>query len=146
MDATVALIRHISEHVAAYYDEANKLLRVQYIGSVTPAVTAEFYHWLGEVIKKHPEKVVTARGSVYDFRSVTEIANSNVSSTARQSDQVNHQMDLHNHPVAIIIKDVAQGAVLTVTMKLTGQQDRKRIVKTEAEALTFIDDFHNQLK
>jgi hypothetical protein len=142
MNETVALIRYISDHIAAYYDEERHILRVKYLGIMTPAVTSEFYHWLGSMIKSYPTKVMTSRGSIFDFRDVTEFANSNISSTARQSEQVNQQTDLHNHPVAIIARDAIQSATLTVTMRLSGQQDRKRIVKSEAEALAFIDDFH----
>ncbi len=142
MNETVALVRYISEHIAAYYDEERQILRVKYLGVLTPAVTAEFYQWLGSIIKAQPAKVMTARGSIYDFRDVTEFANSNISSTARQSEQVNQQADLQNHPVAIIAKDAIQSATLTVTMRVSGQQDRKRIVKTEADAIAFIDEFH----
>ena len=142
MDETVALVRYISEHIAAYYDEERQILRVKYVGVMTPAVTSEFYHWLGSVAKSNPDKVLTARGSIYDFRDVTEFANSNISSTARQSEQVNQQLDLQNHPVAIIAKDAIQTATLTVTMRVNGQQDRKRIVKSETDALAFINDFH----
>lgn len=142
MDETVALVRYISEHIAAYYDEERLILRVKYLGVMTPAVTAEFYQWLGNIIRTNPEKVMTARGSIYDFRDVTEFANSNISSTARQSGQVNQQMDLQNHPVAIIAKDAIQSATLTVTMRVSGQQDRKRIVRTEADAIAFIEEFH----
>ena len=145
MDETVALVRHISETIAAYYDEERLLLRVKYRGVMTPAVTAEFYGWLVSAIKAHPEKVGHARGSIYDFRDVTEVVNSNISSTARQSEQVNQQIDLHNHPVAIITRDAVQSALLTVTMRLSGQQDRKRIVRTEQEAIAFIDAFHQKL-
>jgi hypothetical protein len=131
-----------SENIDAHYDEEQCLLFVRYRGVMSPAVTAQFYHWLGDVAKQHPQKVMAARGSIYDFREVTEFATSNLSSTARQSEQVNQQIDLHNHPVAIVARDAMQVALLTVTMKVSGQQDRKRIVRSEEEAAAFIETFH----
>jgi hypothetical protein len=137
-------VHHNSESINAYFDEDRKILCVTYRGVMSPAVTAEFYQWLGSIIRDNPAKVGTARGSVYDFRNVTEFANSNISSTQRQSQHVNQQVDLQDHPVAIIAKDALQTALLSATMKITGQQDRKRIVRSEQEALAFIDAFHRQ--
>ncbi|MDX2137184.1 MAG: hypothetical protein SF123_03745 [Chloroflexota bacterium] len=142
--STIHPVQHTSDTVTAYFDEDTRILRIAYHGVMSPAVTAEFYQWLGSVIKQYPAKVVTARGSIYDFRAVTEFANSNISSTQRQSQHVNQQVDLQDHPVAIIAKDALQTALLSATMKITGQQDRKRIVRNEQEAVSFIEAFHRQ--
>ena len=113
-------------------------------GQLPPATSAQFYQWLIESIKANPHLLTEARGSIYDFRDVTELANANMSSSQRQSQQVNQQVDLQNHPVALIVKDSVQRALLTATMRISPQQDRKRVVQSEAEAMAYIDSFHKQ--
>lgn len=133
-----------TESFTAYYDETQSILFVRYHGQVTPAVSAQYYQWLMSIIKENPERVGSARGSIYDFRDVKEVATSNMSSAQRQSQQVNQQADLQNHPVAVIARDTVQHGQLSVTMKISPQSDRKRIVRSDAEALAFIDAFHRK--
>ncbi|MCL4247347.1 MAG: hypothetical protein KJ065_04255 [Anaerolineae bacterium] len=133
-----------TEHYSAHYDAQRLLLFVRYQGALTPAISIQFYQWLIGAIKDNPHLLTEARGSIYDFRAVTELANTNMSSTQRQSQQVNQQVDLQNHPVALIAKDSVQQALLTATMRISPQQDRKKVVRSEAEALAFIDAFHEQ--
>lgn len=133
-----------NEHFSVHYDFEERLVRVRYKGQLTPATSAHFYQWLMDAIQANPQLLTEARGSIYDFRDVTELANTNMSSSQRQSRQVNDQVDLHNHPVALIAKDSVQRALLTATMRISPQQDRKRVVGNEAEAIAYIEAFHKQ--
>lgn len=130
-----------SEQVEARYDPETKLLFVAYRGVLTPAVSAQFYRWLGQLLEHSPEEASQARGSIYDFRQVTRIENSNLTSAQRQSQQMNKKADLSHHPVALIAANLYQRELLRLTMQISPQQDRKRIVSSE-EALEFIEHFH----
>jgi hypothetical protein len=137
-------IHETNEHFTAYYNDSDQVFYVQYHGTVTPAVSARFYQWLIGLLPSYPQEVAQARGSIYDFRDVVDVASTNLSSAQRQSQQINQQADLQNHPVAVIARDRVQQGLLSVTMKISPQSDRKRVVQTEDEALAFIDDFHRK--
>ncbi|MCC6616241.1 MAG: hypothetical protein IT320_22405 [Anaerolineae bacterium] len=137
-------IRVDNEHFSANYDFDDRILRVRYKGQLTPALSTHFYQWLIGALKDNPHLITEARGSIYDFRDVSEVANANMSSSQRQSQQVNQQVDLQNHPVALIAKDSVQRALLTATMRISPQHDRKRVVGSEAEAIAYIESFHKQ--
>jgi len=131
-----------TEQVQARYDLESKLLRVVYHGVLNPAASAQLYRWLGQLLIDSPEEANQARGSIFDFWQVTRIDNSNLTSAQRQSQQMNERVDLTNHPVALIAANLYQRELLRLTMQISPQQDRKRIVSSEAEALEFIEHFH----
>jgi hypothetical protein len=142
MSAVEIEIEHEAFH--AHYDFETQILHVCYRTEVTPTISAQFYQWLMSAMREHPTLVSSARGSIYDFRTVENIATSNISSATRQSQQVNQQVDLQNHPVALIARDAVQERLLSVTMKISPQTERKRIVRSEREALAYIDSWHQQ--
>ena len=129
-------------NVSAHYDFESKLLRVTYREILSPEVTKQFYQWLMGVAQANPQEVMSARGSIYDFSMVTEFVSSNISTTSRESHTVNQQNDLTNHPVALVVSSMYQERMVNVMMKVTEQQTRKRIVHTVAEAVAFIDKWH----
>lgn len=131
-----------TEHFTAFYDEESRILFVTYRDALTPSISAQFYRWLGQTAQNHPDKVLTARGSIFDFREVTSFGSGNLTSVQRQSQQIGHKMELSNHPVALIAKTVYQQEMLRLTMQITQKQDRKRIVSSVDEALAFINEFH----
>jgi hypothetical protein len=134
-----------TEQVTGYYEADQHILFVTYRGVLTPDVTAQVYRWLGELIQNGPDPLDRVRGSIYDFRQVTTFDNRNLTSAQRQSQHLNHKVDVSNIPVALIAGSLYQEEILRVTMKITAQpahDERRRIVKSDAEALAFIDQFN----
>lgn len=129
-------------NVSAQYDFESKLLKVTYREILSPEVTKQFYQWLMGTAQANPQEVMSARGSIYDFSAVTEFVSSNISTTSRESHTMNQQSDLTNHPVALVVSSMYQERMVNVMMKVTEQQERKRIVHTVAEAIAFIDNWH----
>lgn len=143
MDASsLAAVRLEEKHVTAYYDPESRILHVAYRGILSPEVSAQFYHWLGMAIARFPEEVSRARGSVYDFREVTQFDNANLTSTQRESKTLNEQADFTNHPVAMLVANNIQEEFARLTLMITPGQKRKRIVYSPEEALVFIELFH----
>jgi hypothetical protein len=130
------------ENFSAWYDDEQQILHVVYKGVLTSDTTAQFYRWLGEVIQRRPAEVVNAKGSIYDFRLVTGFESRNLTSAQRQSQPFNSKADVSNHPVALLVDTYLQEQILRVELKISPQQDRKRLVRTEAEAYAFIASFH----
>lgn len=129
-------------NVSANYDFATKILRVTYREVLSPDVTTQFYQWLMNVAQQHPQEVMSARGSIYDFTGVTDFISSNISTTSRQSHSFNQQNDVGNHPVALVVTNMYQERMVAIMMKLTEQQARKRVVRSVAEGVAFIDEWH----
>jgi hypothetical protein len=138
----VIIERTDTDQFSAWYDDESLILYVVYKGVLTPDVTSQMYRWLGDVIQRRPADVVRARGSIYDFRQVTGFDSRNLTSAQRQSQQFNNKVDVTNHPVALLVDTLFQEQILRVELKISPQQDRKRLVRSEAEALDFILNFH----
>lgn len=131
-----------SKEFSGWYDDETSILHVVYKGVLTPDVTTQMYRWLGDLIQRRPADVVQAKGSIYDFRQVTGFDSRNLTSAQRQSQQFNNKIDMTNHPVALLVDTLMQEQILRVELKISPQQDRKRVVHSEAEALDFIASFH----
>ena len=86
-----------------------------------------------------------ARGSIYDFRLVTDFTNRNATTTQRESGKLNRNVDMRNHPVALLVNTIFQEQFVKAFMQLTPGDQRKRIVRSEEDALAFIANFHRTL-
>ncbi|MDQ7027160.1 MAG: hypothetical protein Q9P44_16565 [Anaerolineae bacterium] len=133
-----------TEQIEASFDETRGLLLVKYRGKLLSVVTNQFYAWLMANMKANPEKVTEARGSIYDFRDVTDFEIDNLSAPQQGSKQLTSQSDVTGHPVALIVNDIYQEGMVKLSMQLTEQQDRKRIVKSTDEAVAFIDNWYKE--
>lgn len=142
MDSSLATTRLEEKQVTAYYDPEARILHVIYRGILSPEVSARFYHWLGAAIARFPEEVNRARGSIFDFREVTQFDNANLTSAQRESKTLNQQGDFADHPVAMLVGNNTQEEFVRLTLMITPGQKRKRIVFSPEEALVFIDLFH----
>jgi hypothetical protein len=131
-----------TEQIEAEFDEVRGLLLVKYCGELSSDVTKQFYGWLVGEMQANPEKVGESRGSIFDFRDVTDFGIDNLSATQQSSKQVNKQADVTNHPVALIVNDVYQEGMVKLSMQVTEQQERKRIVKSVDEAVAFIQSWY----
>lgn len=140
MSEELPVLKH--ENVEAEYETNSKLLLVKYRGQLSPSVTNVFYQWLIPLMQANPNMVVDARGSIYDFRDVTDFVSGNMTTARRQSHAANQSIDLQNHPVALIVDNPLQERMVSIIMKLTEQTDRKRLVRTMSGAREFIDYWH----
>ena len=131
-----------TEAVTARYDDDLRLVIVTYRHVLSPDVTASVYRWLGELIARIP--VENARGSIYDFRSVTDFQLGNLSTAQTRSRNLNINVDLSKHAVALLVAGMYQEQMVRVSMRVTPQETRKRIVKSEDEALAFINAFNER--
>jgi hypothetical protein len=134
-----------TEQVHAEYDAETKILRVTYTGELNPDVTNQFYAWLLPMLQKQPHLVTEARGSIYDFRGVTDFKSSNMTTARKHSQTATQQnMELKKHPVALLVESQLQERMVSVMMVLTRQSDRKKLVYSLAEAEQYISDWHKK--
>lgn len=126
--------------VRAYYDPAEHIVHVVYQSEVTPQVTKEVYSWTADLAQKVPPG--TVRGAIYDFRATTQFVAANISTVQRESRTLNSKVNMSNIPVALIVTTLMQEQMVRVGMKITPEENRKRIVKSEEEALSFIQQWH----
>jgi hypothetical protein len=131
------------EHVSGHYDEVSGILFVAYRGSITSDTTAKVYAWIGRLIEQG-DGVDTTRGSVFDFREVTDFALGNLTTTQTRSQSLNTKFDISHHPVALIVGSLYQRMMVKTAMYVTPQQKRKQMVESMDEALNFIETWHQQ--
>jgi hypothetical protein len=140
------IIEYECDHFKCYYNSDQGVLYVTYRSIMSPDITRQFYQWLGGMVAKNPEELMRSKGSIYDFRQVTNFDNRNLTTVQRESQQFNQQADASNHPVALIVQSKLQEQLVRVTMRVSPQQDRKRIVFSDKAALDFIESYHKDLK
>jgi len=133
-----------TDSIDAYYDTEEKLLVVAYHGVLSAEITSQFYGWLVSTMKENPALVSEARGSIYDFRGVTDFQSSNITTARKESTTVSQTVDVRDHPVALLVETIFQERMVNSTMRLTQQLDRKRIVHSIEDAKAFIDEWHKE--
>lgn len=129
-------------NVHAYFDEGRGISFITYKGILDGAVTAQLYGWVKTLITLIPPDAT--RGVIFDFREVTQFAQGNLTTAQRQSREINQKEDQSNHPVALIVGNLYQEQMVKVSMKISPLEDRKRLVYTPEEALTYIETWHTQ--
>ncbi|MBN8620233.1 MAG: hypothetical protein J0L63_15090 [Anaerolineae bacterium] len=125
--------------------DGDRIVRVTYRGKLSPDVTRTMYAWLGRLVASVGGDIRIARGSIYDFRQVTDFDSHNLTSAQRQSSNLKTQVDadeLRHHPVALLINSLKQEQFVKLNMQIVGREERQRVVRTEEEAVNFIENFH----
>src|SRR3989304_1765821 len=97
-----------TERVKGRFDDKDGILRVTYFGVVSPDVTMAVYSWLGQLVAEAGGDVSKARGSIFDFRLVTDFTNRNTTTAQRESGKLNRNIDIRNHPVALLVSTIFQ--------------------------------------
>jgi hypothetical protein len=135
-----------TQSVSARYYPNYRLTMVVYRGVLSPDVTAQTYGWLISLANAAPEPSSTpnSRATIFDFRDVTEFVTGNLSTVQRSSKTINTTTDLSKHAVVLLVKNLYQQQMVSVSMKVTAQEPRKRIFKTEEDALAFINRWNEQ--
>lgn len=130
-----------TDNIDGYFDADTRILHIAYRGKLTPQITRDVYGWIARLIASANGNINLALGSIYDFRNVEEFDSHTLSTTQKSSTQINREAELRYHPVALIVKNMLQQQYVRLTMKVTPQEDRKRIVHSEEEAQEFIQRF-----
>ncbi|MCU0480514.1 MAG: hypothetical protein MUE54_04795 [Anaerolineae bacterium] len=128
-------------NIDGFFDETSRILRVTYRGVMTAQVTRDVYAWIGRLIVAADGNVNLALGSIYDFTDVTQFDSLTLSTTQRSSQAVNRDAELRYHPVALVVKTPFQREYVRLTMKVSPQEDRKKIVDNLDDAQAFIVQF-----
>jgi hypothetical protein len=128
------------EQATASFDEARHLIRVAYRGSLGADVTVQVYNWIDELVKA--VGLETVQGEIFDFQNVSEFKEENLQMARKTSKRMNIRLDMSQLPVALIVKTFYQEEILRGAMQVTPEHQRKRIVRTEEEALAFIDEWN----
>lgn len=129
-----------------FFDEETRILRIKYRGMVTAQVTRDVYAWIGRLIVASGGNIHLALGSIYDFRDVAQFDSLTLSTTQRGSQTVNREAELRYHPVALVVSTPFQREYVRLTMKVSPQEDRKKIVETMEDAEVFITQFCEKYK
>lgn len=127
------------DDVTCYYDLEQDVVFITYFGEVTPEVTTEVYAWMPETLERHDLSAL--RGSVFNFCHVTRFNNANLGSVRKTSTNINTKYDMSHVAVALLVGNMRQQQMVKVAMKVTPQEERKRIVKSYQEANDFITTF-----
>jgi len=124
----------------AYYDEDTQLIRCAYRQVLEQDLTLRFYQWRADLLQKIDVKSV--RGTIVDFTEVTQFPALNIVTVFRQSRDANTEIDMSHIPVAYIVATPEQEYSVKLSMQVTPQASRRRIVISEQAALAFIDEWH----
>ncbi len=124
----------------ARYDEETGIIYVNYSGLLDGETSTAVYNWLGDLTDA--VGIEKMRGEVFDFREVTEFMPDNLMDARRNSRRYNLRNDIQRLPVAMIVKDFYQEEILRGPMQNVKENQRKTIVWSSEEALTFIQNWH----
>jgi hypothetical protein len=128
--------------VTAYYDEDQCIVFIAYAETLSPDISKAVYEWANRIATS--EEVARSRGSIYDFRRVQKFNLGNLAVVQQKSTQLNRKEDFSNHAVALIVDTFYQESMVKTAMQISPGQERKRIVHSMEEALTFVENFHNK--
>ena len=129
-------------NASAQYDEEHNVVRVTYRGVLGADATISVYHWLAEFFAIRDNNDI--RGEIFDFREVQSFGPDNLFEARKKSRGFNLKQDISELPVAMVCANFYQEEILRGPMRNVPENNRKRIVNTEAEALEFIDEWHSE--
>ncbi|RMG83055.1 MAG: hypothetical protein D6712_13685 [Chloroflexi bacterium] len=131
-----------SEDLTAYFDDATSIAQVIYRGPMTASLTIRAYQWIAQITGVIGVEAI--HGAVFDFRAVTNFESYTLSTVMRESKKANMKFDFSHVPVALLVGSGLQEQMVRVALKVSPQDFRKRLVRSQEEALAFIDEWHGQ--
>jgi len=131
-----------TEQISTYYDEQTNFVHIAYRGKLTPDITIQAYGWLAEMSTIVDSK--TIKGSIIDFSGVTEFDSRNLSTAQKESRRANTELDFSHIPVALVVSTPLQDQMVRLSMQVTPEEQRKRVVKSQAEGLAFIAEWRQR--
>ncbi len=136
------LPRMDSDDLTVYFDEATSIAWAIYRGPMTASLTIRAYQAMAEIVSVIGAEAIY--GAIFDFREVTNFESYTLSTVMRESKKANMKFDFSHVPVALLVGSGLQEQMVRVTLKVSPQDFRKRIVRSEAEAKAFIDEWHSR--
>ena len=127
----------------AYYNSDKQIFYIHYIGTLTSETTKKAYAWLFQ--NGLSLGIANIRAFIFDFTEVTQFRRDNTIASKNESQTANQVVDLSRIPAALIVKTINQEQMVLLSMKVNGVEERTKICKTHAHAMTFIDQFHRNL-
>jgi hypothetical protein len=128
------------ERVTAFFDGENGVAHITYSGDLDADDSSAAYDWLSNlIIEVGIEKI---RGEVFDFTDVHLFQPDNLIDARKNSRKLNLRVNIHNTPVAMIVRDSVHREILRGPMRIVEENKRKRIVETHEEAYSFFDEWH----
>lgn len=129
----------VLDNANVVYDSASHIITVTYQGVLGGDVTTQVYQWLEDLYKEISMSEI--KGQIFDFRQVVRFDDSNLTVARRASNRMNMLQDTSQFPVALIVANPEQEEVLRGPMRIPEGHQRKRIVRSQQEALAFIRDW-----
>jgi hypothetical protein len=133
------------EFVSGYYDEETRVLVVNYHKWLSSEITDLVYAWIARIITNDFDIIARSRGCIFDFSEVKKFDLDNLVATNQNSISFNSKFDMRTIPIGLITKTKPQHDYVSLTMKITPDEERKKIVETLEEAHAFINDFHHKI-
>ena len=132
------------QRVTAHYDPERRVAYIVYSGILEATDSAAAYAWLNAIIEEIG--VEHLHGEIFDFRAVKQFQSDNLIDARKNSRRLNLRVDIHQTPVAMIVRDQVQEEILRGPMRNVRENRRKRIVLSEDEAYAFFTEWHSTLK
>jgi hypothetical protein len=129
--------------VEARYEPENQIVYVRYTGVLGSDASDRAYTWLAELINKIG--IENIYGEIFDFTQVTQFQPDNIINARKNSRKLNLRVNIHETPVAMIVRDAVQEEILRGPMRNVPENKRKRIVHSDEEALAFFEEWHKQI-
>jgi hypothetical protein len=130
--------------VTTEFDERHGILIVHYHKELTAESTRQMYGWMLETAREYGIDFVN--GVIYNFSDVKRFTRSNLVATQKNSLTINAQIDLSQMPVAMVAKTLIQEQHLSISLKATPGESRKRIVNSIQQGITFIEQWNRDNK
>lgn len=131
-------------NVTGYFDSDTRIFHVHYKGILNAETTNKAYGWLftqGTVVGG----IENIHAFIFDFTQVDKFRRDNTFASKRQSQTARVNIDLSRVPAALVVKNIYQEQMVLLSTKVNDVEERTRICKSHAEAMTFIDIFHRKL-
>lgn len=133
-----------SDGASVTFDPETQIMRIMYYGVVTPQTTSDVYSKMIENVGI--AKVENVRAGFFDFRHVSQFDNSNMRVVQRNSSNMNVSYDMSHIAVALVVEGLFQDRMVRTAMKVTPQEERKRVVQSYKQAHEFTNEFHTKLQ
>lgn len=131
-------------NVTGYFDSQKRIFYISYRNTLDAETSLNAYSWL--FVQGGLVGLENIYAFIFDFTQVQKFEKDNTLTTKRQSQTARAAVDLSRIPAALIVKTVYQEQMVLLSTKVNDVEERTRIVKSQAEAMSFIEQFHAKLK
>lgn len=131
------------EQVQAHYEPEEKIVYVRYTGILGSDASDSAYNWLAQLIEEIG--IDNIYGEIFDFCAVTQFQPDNLINARKHSRKLNLRVNVHETPVAMVVRDAVQEEILRGPMRNVPENRRKRIVHSYDEALAFFEEWYREI-